>query len=144
MNLPTLDLRSSKRLPSATTTLPPGQKAPSGSCDPGWGRATGATWPRGAGSGGGPVTPGCRLWLEGWEAQGGPCDILELSPHGVTIAIPEDRRPRGGQHGQLLIGPADGGHYALPVTVRRVKRSPSASIMELVFLDNERWAYRRG
>jgi hypothetical protein len=82
--------------------------------------------------------------LDGWKAHEGACDILELSATGVTIAIPEGRRSRRGQQGQLLIGPADGDHYVLPVFVSRVKHSPSAAIVELVFPENERWAYRRG
>ncbi len=90
------------------------------------------------------VTPGCRLWLEGWDGQDGACDILELSPHGVTIALAHRPRSPWGDRGELLIGPPGGDHYVLPVAVRRVKHSPDASILELVFPKNERWSYHRG
>ncbi|MEB3318185.1 MAG: hypothetical protein VKO39_08625 [Cyanobacteriota bacterium] len=91
-----------------------------------------------------PLTPACRLRLEGRDANGDCCDILELSAEGVTIALREGRFARPGQQGQLLIGPAEGAHYTLPVAVRRVKDSPSAIILELAFPTSERWTYSRG
>jgi hypothetical protein len=88
-----------------------------------------------------PVAPTCRLRLEGREAQEGACDLLELSAEGVTVAIREGRAPRQGDHGHLLIGPAEGSHYVLPVAVRWVKPSTTASILGLVFPEAERWTY---
>ena len=88
-----------------------------------------------------PVTPTCRLRLEGRDGQEGTCEILELSVEGVTIAIPAGGAARRGQHGQLLIGPAEGGHYALPVAVSWVKASITSSILGLVFPAAERWTY---
>ena len=88
-----------------------------------------------------PVRPTCRLRLEGRDGQEGACDILELSAEGVTIAIPAGAAVRQGQSGQLLIGPAEGGHYALPVAVRWVKLSTSAAILGLAFPAAERWTY---
>lgn len=85
--------------------------------------------------------PTCRLRLEGRNAQEGACDILELSAEGVTIALHPDRAARSGQQGQLLIGPADGAHYTLPVAVRWVKASPTASVVGLAFPATERWTY---
>jgi hypothetical protein len=79
--------------------------------------------------------------LEGRDGQEGACDILELSAEGVTIAIPAGAAVRQGQSGQLLIGPAEGGHYALPVAVRWVKLSTSAAILGLAFPAAERWTY---
>lgn len=111
--------------------------------EPGCGRSRVPSKPRDDGAGHA-VTPGCRLWLDGWDAREGACDILELSPEGVTIALPDGRRSRWGQRGQLLIGQVGGDHYALPVSVRGVKPSPSAWIVELAFADDEPWAYRRG
>jgi len=90
------------------------------------------------------VSPGCRLWLEGWDGQDGACDILELSPHGVTISLSHGPRSPWGERGELLIGPPGGDHYALSVAVRRVKHSSDASILELVFPENERWSYHCG
>ncbi len=90
------------------------------------------------------VSPGCRLWLEGWDGQDGACDILELSPHGVTISLSHGPRAPWGDRGELLIGPPGGDHYALPVAVRRVKHSADASILELVFPVNERWSFHPG
>ncbi|MEB3260285.1 MAG: hypothetical protein VKP63_06650 [Cyanobacteriota bacterium] len=90
------------------------------------------------------VSPGCRLWLEGWDGQDGACDILELSPHGVTIALAHGPRSPWGDRGELQIGPPGGDHYALPVAVRRVRHSPDASILELVFPKEERWSYHCG
>jgi hypothetical protein len=82
--------------------------------------------------------------LEGQDGQEGACDILELSADGVTIAIPAGGALRQGQHGQLLIGPAEGGHYALPVAVRWVEFSTTRSILGLVFIAAERWTYNGG
>ena len=104
-------------------------------------QGTDRAWPRGQG---GPVTPGCRLWLEGWDGQEGACDIVELSAHGVTIALSHVSRSPRGVRGDLLIGPPGEDHYAVPVAVRHERRSPEASILELEFQDNERWSYHRG
>ncbi|MFN9623325.1 MAG: hypothetical protein ACK587_10915 [Cyanobacteriota bacterium] len=141
MNLADLDLRPWKRSLRARQTSLAGAEGTTPAAPGTWPHATacgssGDRPPR-------PVTPGCRLWLEGWEARDGACDIVELSPEGVTIAIPDGRRSRWGQRGQLLIGQVGGDHYVLPVAVRGVKHCPSASIVELAFPDNERWAYRR-
>jgi len=91
-----------------------------------------------------PVTPACRLRLEGRDAHEDSCDILELSAEGVTIALRDGLVARPGQLGQLLIGPAEGAHYTLPVAVRWVKSSRTASILELAFPASERWTYSRG
>ncbi len=88
-----------------------------------------------------PVRPSCRLLLEGGGAREGPCDILALSSEGVTISLQEGRVIRRGQHGQLLIGPAGGSHYTLPVAVRMVKPSMNAAVVELTFSTSERWTY---
>jgi hypothetical protein len=82
--------------------------------------------------------------LEGRDAHEDSCDILELSAEGVTIALRDGRVARPGQLGQLLIGPAEGAHYTLPVAVRWVKSSRTASILELAFPASERWTYSRG
>jgi len=90
------------------------------------------------------VTPTCRLRLDGREAQEGVCDILELSSEGVTIAIRHARAGRRGQQGQLLIGPAGGDHYALPVAVRWVKpATTTTTVLGLSFPTAERWTYNR-
>ena len=127
-------------LPSRRTAplLPPNPPPPR--------RPTGA-WPRAPRQGtldAAPVTPTCRLRLEGQDGQEGACDILELSAEGVTIAIPAGGAPRQGQQGQLLIGPAEGGYYALPVAVRWVKLSTTTSILGLEFPAAERWTYNCG
>jgi hypothetical protein len=90
------------------------------------------------------VTPACRLRLEGGETLESACDILQLSPGGVTIAINDGRVARRGQNGHLLIGPAEGDHYTLPVAVRRVKPFWSASFLELGFPPTEPWSCKRG
>ncbi len=89
------------------------------------------------------MLPVCRLRLEGQDARGGTCDILDMSAEGVTIAIPNGRVARRGQQGQLLIGPAEGDHYALPVAVCWVKTSPSTAIVGLAFPKTERWTYHQ-
>lgn len=91
-----------------------------------------------------PVTPTCRLRLEGRDAQEGACEILEISAEGVTIAIPDRGAARQGQQGQLLIGPAEGGHYALPVAVRWVKPAHKTFILGLAFPAAEHWRYACG
>ncbi|MBM5816200.1 MAG: hypothetical protein FJ083_06315 [Cyanobacteria bacterium K_Offshore_surface_m2_239] len=141
MNLPSLDLRSwgwpvSGGIPAAGSA----SKASPPLGFP-WGHA-----PRRDDSGEEvvAVSPGCRLSLEGWDGQDGACDILELSALGVTISLSHGPRSPWGERGELLIGPPGGDHYALPVAVRRVRHSPDASILELVFPENERWAYHPG
>ena len=91
------------------------------------------------------VTPTCRLRLDGREVQEGVCDILELSSEGVTIAMRQARAGRRGQQGALLIGPAGGDHYALPVAVRWVKpATTTTTVLGLSFPTTERWTYNRG
>ena len=90
------------------------------------------------------VAPPCRLRLEGGEDQEARCEILELSAEGVTIAISDSKPAHQGQHGQLLIGPAQGDHYALPVAVRWVQPATNISILGLLFHTTEHWAYNRG
>jgi hypothetical protein len=89
------------------------------------------------------VLPHCRLRLEGREGPEGDCDILELSPEGVTIAVPEGCVAWRGQEGQLLIGPAEGDHYAVPVAVRWVRATARSAIVGLAIPEVERWTYRR-
>ncbi|MEB3333520.1 MAG: hypothetical protein VKP70_00895 [Cyanobacteriota bacterium] len=91
-----------------------------------------------------PVNPLCRLRLQGRDAREGACEILELSAEGVTIAIGDGRAARRGQQGQLLIGPAEGDHYVLPVAVRWVRSSSTTSMVGLAFPASERWTYHRG
>jgi hypothetical protein len=79
--------------------------------------------------------------MEGWDGQDGACDILELSTHGVTIALAHGPRSPWSERGQLLIGLPGEDHYAVPVAVRRVKHSPEASILELVIQDDAPWSY---
>ena len=143
VNLAALDLRPWKRAPRMEMPAPsvPEGFAPSPPAGD-WGRR--ASGKSSKDPSGRTVNPGCRLWLEGWDARQGACDILDLSPEGVTIAIPQGCGSRRGQRGQLLIGPVGGDHYALPVAVRCVKHSRTASIVELAFPDNEPWSYRRG
>jgi hypothetical protein len=88
-----------------------------------------------------PVLPSCRLRLNGGQAHEGACDILELSSDGVTIVLPERHAARRGQQGQLLIGPAEGSHYTVPVAVRWVKPSPTATVLGLAFPETEHWFY---
>ena len=102
--------------------------------------ATGPCAPR---AGAGAITPACRLRLEGRGAREGACEILELSAEGVTIALKAGWAARPGQHGSLLIGPAGGGHYILPVAVRWVKPSPTTSVVGLALPASERWIYSR-
>lgn len=87
------------------------------------------------------VRPACRLRLEGRHAHDGACDILELSAEGVTIALNPGQAASPGQQGQLLIGPAEGGHYTVPVAVRWVRPSPTAAVVGLAFPATERWTY---
>ena len=91
------------------------------------------------------ISPTCRLRLDGREVQEGVCDILELSSEGVTIAMRQARAGRRGQQGALLIGPAGGDHYALPVAVRWVKpATTTTTVLGLSFPTTERWTYNRG
>lgn len=90
------------------------------------------------------VIPSCRLRLQGREAREGACDILELSAEGVTIALRDGRAARRGQQGQLVIGPAEGDHYVLPVAVRWVRSTSSAWMVGLAFPAAERWTYHPG
>ena len=90
-----------------------------------------------------PFSPPCRLRLEGGEDQDATCEILELSAEGVSIVIPGGRSVRKGQHGRLLIGPAEGAHYELPVDVSWVKPASSIAVLGLSLPTPPNWRYAR-
>lgn len=92
----------------------------------------------------GPVSPPCRLRLEGGAIEETHCEILDLSADGATLALGAPRAARRGQQGRLLIGPPNGDHYALPVVVTSVRPAPSAWVLEVAFATAGRWTYNRG
>jgi hypothetical protein len=92
----------------------------------------------------GPVSPPCRLRLEGGDTGEARCEILALSADGATIVLGAPSAARRGQQGRLLIGPPNGDHYALPVAVTSIRPAASAWVMELAFATAGRWTYNRG
>lgn len=88
-------------------------------------------------------SPPCRLRLEGENQPEATCEILELSPEGVKIAIRGDQLVHQGQHGRLVIGQPDGDHYEVPVDVNWVKVAASQALLGLSLPTPSHWRFAR-